>query len=357
MNPVFRNVFDIPLSHVFERGKFDPALGFDLSSALSAGITFTRASDGTAFDAAGVLQTYSTDVARFEYSNGQPQGLLLEPQRENLCFYSADFGTGWLVSTAGTGVGATITTDAETAPDGNTTADLIVFDTGGGTTSSDLVQLTSNSISCTAATAYTMSFWAKTSDGSSKTYVIVHPRGASAFVTIGANWQRYTFTATSATTGSGNLRFRARGNTTETQVSSIYLWGMQFEEGTEASSYIATTSASVTRAVDSATFSTDLTTSGTILIEHDVPSGGVILGEGANTVLTSTGAGTLAISFDGTRSQSCLNGGAVSSGAGLTLGATLRLLGSSAVQSIGHVKRYQEFDRIMSGAELRQISK
>lgn len=357
MNTVFRNIFDIPFGHVFERGKFDPALGFDLSSALPASVTFTRSSDGTAFDAAGVLQTYSTDVARFEYSGGQPQGLLIEPQRENMCFYSEDLGTGWTVGTGGTGVGATITTNVETAPDGNATADLVVFDTGGGTTSSDYVQLQSNPIAGSAGTKYTLSVWAKTSDGSTRTYIIVHPRGGGSFITVGPQWQRFVSTSTAATTGTGSVRFRARGDTTEAQISSVYLWGFQLEEGAKASSYIATTSAAVTRGVDSATFSTGLGASGTLLIEHDVPSGEIILGEGANTVLTSTGAGTLAVSFNATGSQSCLNGGAVSSGSGLTLGATLRLLGSSAVQAVGHVKLYQEFPRIMSGAELRQISK
>jgi hypothetical protein len=369
MNKVFRNVFDIPFSHVFERGKFDPALGFDLSSALPAGITFTRASDGTAFDAAGVLQTYSTDVARFDHdASGIALGLLLEPQSENFLLRSEEFDNpSW------TKPRSSVTADDIIAPDGNLTGDKLVEDSTATST-----HLLAQNITTTATGSYTYSFFAKAGERTDIVvaratsnitifghyYNLVAGTASGPGATIqnfGNGWYRCSGTVDVTTVGSTGVQIRlAIGNTsvyTGDGSSGLYLWGAQFEEGANLTSYIATTSAAVTRAVDSATFSTDLTTSGTILIEHDVPSGDIILGEGANTVLTSTGAGTLAISFDGTRSQSCLNGGSVSSGSGLTLGATLRLLGSSAVQSIGHVKRYQEFDRIMSGAELRQISK
>jgi hypothetical protein len=381
-NPIFRPPFDNVMRHVFEAGKFDPALSFDLTSALPAGITFTRASDGTALNSSATLFTAGTDVARFDHNaSGAPLGLLLERQGENLFRSSENLsGTGW------TNLSSTISADAAVAPDGLTTADKYILPSGVGSGSSSLRQTISKAAS---SLTYVVSLFSKADEHNTVRFLFRDsasaannaqawfnltsgtissgPSAAGTFSNASAQiipypngWYRCVLIATTGTETSIDLRvLQYLNNAVQTgdDTKGLFVWGVDTKQNDTLTSYVPTTSAAVTRAVDSATFSTDLTTSGTILIEHDVPSGDIILGEGANTVLTSTGAGTLAISFDGTRSQSCLNGGAVSSGAGLTLGATLRLLGSSAVQSIGHVKRYQEFDRIMSGAELRQISK
>ena len=49
-------------------------------------VTFTRASNGTYTDSAGVLQTAATDVPRFDHdpTTGESLGLLVEEQRTNL---------------------------------------------------------------------------------------------------------------------------------------------------------------------------------------------------------------------------------------------------------------------------------
>ena len=56
-------------------------------------VTFTRASSGTFVDSAGVIQTASTNVPRFDHNptTGESLGLLAEEQRANLLLRSEEF--------------------------------------------------------------------------------------------------------------------------------------------------------------------------------------------------------------------------------------------------------------------------
>ena len=58
-------------------------------------VTFTRASNGTYTDSAGVLQTAATDVPRFDHNptTGESLGLLVEEARTNLLLNSATLST------------------------------------------------------------------------------------------------------------------------------------------------------------------------------------------------------------------------------------------------------------------------
>lgn len=73
-----------------------PALSLDFTTgSLDSRITFTRSSGGTYFDASGVMQLASTNVARFDYdpSTLAAKGLLVEEQRANLLLNSLLDGT------------------------------------------------------------------------------------------------------------------------------------------------------------------------------------------------------------------------------------------------------------------------
>lgn len=77
----------------------DPKVPFRFDGALPAQATLTRSGSGTYFDANGVLQTASTNVARFDHrwdgSAIVPAGLLVERASTNLIDWSRDFSNAY----------------------------------------------------------------------------------------------------------------------------------------------------------------------------------------------------------------------------------------------------------------------
>lgn len=104
---------------------------FDFSGgAMPAGASLTRASAGTRFNAAGVLASEAADVARFDFDpvTRACRGLLVEPAATNLLADASAFdGAAWARSAA-----LAVTANAEIAPDGTATADVL---TDGSTSS------------------------------------------------------------------------------------------------------------------------------------------------------------------------------------------------------------------------------
>lgn len=86
-------------------GGYPAALSLDFLNApqsAASALTFTRASTGTYFDAAGVMQTAGSNVPRFDFDPAtlQPRGLLIEEQRTNLLLNSATLSTQSVAVTA-----------------------------------------------------------------------------------------------------------------------------------------------------------------------------------------------------------------------------------------------------------------
>lgn len=235
-------------------------------------VTFTRASGGTYFDAAGVLQTASTNAPRFDYdpSTLALKGLLIEEQRTNLLLRSGDLSSTWTALRASIGA-------ATTAPDGTTSAQKIVEDTTATNT-----HIVSQTLSLSLATAYTFSVFVKAAErsairlrvttstdsfigdfdiaGNVVSGTSVAGTGTVSGATISAvrnGWYKVTLSGQLAAGTSPQVDFFIRNSTGTTfpsytgdGASGLYIWGAQLEAGTFATSYIATTTAQATRAAD-----------------------------------------------------------------------------------------------------------
>jgi hypothetical protein len=307
-------------------------------------VTFTRASDGTVTDSAGVLQTAATDVPRFDHNptTGESLGLLVEEQRTNLLLWSEEFDNA-----AWSKARATVNANVIAAPDSATTADKLVEDTQTGPHHANRPAL-----SFTSGTVYTLSGFYKAAertrvvlqfgidgapfpnqanhaaffDLSTGTIVSTGSSATSTITALANGWYRCTVTATAQATAtdivfagflvSTGTTFSYTGDGT----SGIYLWGAQLEAGAFATSYIPTTTAAVTRSASLA----DLISSAiannirTLYLEFRSPASGTrgVVSLNDNTanerasVLTS-GTDPRLVVVDGGVEQANVNGGTV----------------------------------------------
>lgn len=226
-------------------------------------ITFTRGSSATRVNASGLIETVASNTPRLDYSSaGVAKGLLVEEARTNLLLYSEQFDNAYWTKYSL----ATVTANAATAPDGTLTADRV---TGSGNNFSGI----SKDVASTSGTSYTTSFFVKKDTANFCGFLIdagnfngwvnlatgaVNGAGFTATVTsAGSSFYRVVVSyVASATTNASVWVFPADTNSTLTSTSSIYIWGAQVEAGAFATSYIPTTTASVTRAADVASVAT-----------------------------------------------------------------------------------------------------
>jgi hypothetical protein len=187
------------------------------------------------------------NIPRLDYSNGTCPSLLVEPQRTNLLWYSEQLDNSGYWST----YNSTISANSTTAPSGVSNADTL---TSNASTGGDVYRL------ITLNGTYTLSIYLKS--GNVSTARIGYSNGDTA----NFNLANGTYTITGGTSASiedaGNGWWRCTFTTTISSgsfvaygvdgVSSkfIYIWGAQLELGSYATSYIPTTSASVTRNAD-----------------------------------------------------------------------------------------------------------
>ena len=243
-------------------------LNFAALKSLDSRITFTRGSSGTYVDSSGLVQTASSNVARFTHDpvTGRSLGLLIEGSRTNLITYSEQINNAAWIH-----VGGTHTANQTTAPSGELTADLFT-ENSAASTQHRLFQIPT----VANGTTYTFSVFVKRASGSRQFSIILNTGTVVARVyfnldtgTVGTvvagsgtitaypnGWYRCTATGVSGgLTGTTFLQM-CNGTTSGSETysgdgtSGLYIWGAQLEAGEFPTSYIATTSATVQRAAD-----------------------------------------------------------------------------------------------------------
>jgi hypothetical protein len=253
--------------------QYTPAIDFNFAATkqLDSRITFTRGSSGTYLDSSGILQTASSNIARFTHDpvTLSSLGLLIEGSSTNLITYSEQINNA-----AWTHVGGSHTANQTTAPSGEVTADLFT-ENSAASTQHRMFQIPV----VATGTTYTVSVFVKRASGSRQFGLTLTTTTAVARVyfnldtgTVGTvvagsgtitaypnGWYRCTATGVAdGLTGTTFLQM-CNGTTSGSETytgdgtSGLYIWGAQLEAGAFATSYILTTTATVNRAADVAT--------------------------------------------------------------------------------------------------------
>jgi hypothetical protein len=231
--------------------------GTSARASTSSGVGSYYVWGAQAVESSSALQYFPTtdrqDVPRIDYSLGGCPTLLMEPQRTNLLTNSEDFSNAvWVKS------GATVTANDIIAPNGTLTADKIVFGTSG------------NFIYQPLGTSATVGLSIYIKGTAGQTISFDDTVNFIPLVTLTGEWQRVTWVSSAV-----NTKGLAISTSQSATARTIYLWGAQVEAGAYPTSYIPTTTASVTRNQDLAS-KTGITsligqTEGTYFIDATFP--------------------------------------------------------------------------------------
>ena len=230
----------------------------------SGDLSVTRATTATRVNSSGLIESVATNVPRLDYTNSTCPSILVEPQRTNLLLRSQEFSNViWVKDN-------TTVTSGFISPSG--AADAFKLIESATNAEHRIYQI----VGAIGTVVQSMSFYAKAGE---RNWVSIRfetgvlaanfnlSTGVVGSVAAGANasienagngWYKCKVSGLSATltnimvinigdsdTGTAPS-YSYLGNGT----SGVYIWGAQLEQGSYATSYIPTTSASVTRNAD-----------------------------------------------------------------------------------------------------------
>jgi hypothetical protein len=255
--------FFLPLADLGD-GAVDTRLQIGSGSA-----TFTRSTVATCRLSSGLLKKVASGVARSHYlEDGTYGGYLAEGARTNRLLRSEEFdNASWFKTDT------TITADAAAAPDGTTTADLMTEGAAGTAIVSQSVTATADVNHAVsrffkfgntqwvrmqiASGANSVNAWFDIQNGvvGSNSGVGTGVFASAKIESWGNGWYRCSVVGNlgGGLTGIASLSISADSDGSATRVAGAtrYEWGAQFENNVSfASSYIPTTTASVTRNAD-----------------------------------------------------------------------------------------------------------
>jgi len=218
-----------------------------------------------------LLKTASADAPRFEYAAdgqsdaGSPRGLLIEASASNLLTYSEDFSNA-----AWTKLFSNVQSNVAIGPSGELSADNLIATSDVGE------HRVGQNLSVVSGSTYTISVIAKSSGSrflrlGSMIYSILAARasfdletgtvattsqGSASIEPVGNGFYRCSVTATAGSSGVtvATMNVMQADNTpsyTGDDYSGVLLFGAMAEQSSSMSSYIKSTSSSVTRAADS----------------------------------------------------------------------------------------------------------
>lgn len=265
-------------------------------------MTFSRTGDtATRVNSAGFIETVLANKPRLDYTNVTCPKLLIEAQRTNIVLRSQEIdNASWTKSNT------TVTANAIASPDGTTNADKLVES---ATTSSHLIF---QSFTLSTSTDYTVSVYLKAGERTRCNIRLTTFAGAQdsavnlttgtvdngTLTNVGNGWFRFTRTLNSSTGAGSPLISVSLANSSGVTsylgdgTSGLYVWGAQVEQGSFVSSYIPTTTASVTRNADQCYDDTATNligqTEGTIFIDFDLNN---VADENTRNIITLGRAG------------------------------------------------------------------
>ena len=214
------------------------------SSAPFGDTTLIQAGTTTRVNESGLVTSNTTDIPRIDYSKGEG-AILSELSTTNQIRYSEDFSNALWQK-----VGVTLTSSTSTNPRGESAT---IYAIQGAAAQGGLEGAMASTAS---GNGVGVSIWARKKSGVGTTNVEIGFGDSSTVTTttvsVGSAWQRIKYESTGFT-GANRFYIDAEGISAD---DTIEVWGAQMEKTSSTgqngrvSSYVPTTSASVTRARD-----------------------------------------------------------------------------------------------------------